>query len=142
MKLILITVVFSFTLFLGFQEELFPVNKTFISKIGTLCEEVDGDDSCAGKTIFLVLKFDKETVLAQEKYVSACDSVSIIPIGDFKWSLSQKNIVLENTENTFLENLKLDIIKNVLSGKRENDGNKHIGHFNFKEVLTKTETNN
>lgn len=142
MKFILIKVVFSFTLFLGFQDDLFPVNKTFVSKIGTLCEEVEGDDSCAGKTIFLVLKFDKETVLAQEKYVSTCDSVSVIPIGNFKWRLYQQNIALENTEGTFLENLKLEVVKNVLSGKRKSDSNNIISHFTFKEVLNNTENNN
>ncbi|WP_375239621.1 hypothetical protein [Aurantibacter sp.] len=142
MKLILIKVVFSFTLFLGFQDDLFPVNKTFVSKIGTLCEEVEGDDFCAGSTIFLVLKFNKETVLAQEKYISTCDSVSVIPIGVFKWRLYQQNIVLENTEGTFLENLKLEVVNDVLSGKRKNDNNKIISYFTFKEVLSKTKTKN
>ncbi len=68
------------------------INKTFIAKIGSVCEETPDDNPCAGYEIFLELNFTKKNSAVLEKEISSCDKESIREKLNYKWEL------LPNTE--------------------------------------------
>ncbi|WBX74466.1 hypothetical protein PG913_04530 [Tenacibaculum pacificus] len=104
-------------------------NTTFISKVGSMCEETNIPSPCAGKEIYLILTFFKEKVAVSEKYISTCDEIEIVKIGNFKWNLSEKNevninyntdTIIQNSEFNFsiyMNDFTFKLIDNQLIGE-------------------------
>lgn len=65
------------------------INQTFISMIGSVCEETPDDNPCAGLEIFLILNFNEDNVSVIEKEVSSCGIDNIISTLDYKWKLTE-----------------------------------------------------
>jgi hypothetical protein len=133
MKTAIIVSFILWTLLLNAQENKnYLENNTFISKVGSMCEETNIPDPCAGAQIYLILMFKKEYVFISEKYISTCDKVEIIKIGCFKWGLSENNevkidynpdinkvIEYEFNFSIFMDNLTFELIDNRLRGKEK-----------------------
>ncbi len=140
MKIILILPVLFLTLSLNAQENPNAlVNKTFIAKVGSVCEETTDSNPCAGQEIYLVLKFEKEEVLVSEKYISSCGKESIIIIGSYKWELLKYRKIkietsLKEIEYIYMEDLIFEFSNGQLLGKRKN-GN-IISEYLFESVKT------
>lgn len=101
------------------------VNKTFTTKVGSICEETPDDNPCAGQEIYLVLKFEKEEVFVSEKYISSCGKESIIIIGQYKWELLKCNKIKIDADPkkilyTYMEDLIIEFKDEQLLGKRKN----------------------
>lgn len=111
------------------------INKTFIAKTGSVCEETPDDNPCAGTEIYLVLHFTRKFVSAEEKQISSCGEETTSPIGVFawKWKKAGKLNIMSN-EGTFLQNLSLQYHNGELTGKEINEIKK-ISKYHFRESI-------
>ena len=117
----------------------FLINQTFSSKIGSTCEEVIGDDSCAGSEIYLTLKFSEETVSIIEKEITSCDEEHISFQQAYKWTLiNDSEIKIGNNSKEiayhFLKNLILKAENKTIVGYKE-ISTKQTDKFEFKKQL-------
>jgi len=104
------------------QEMKGYLHKELIAEVDFICEEVIGDSSCAGSTIYLNLIFDEEEVTVKEKEISTCgEELFVTDIGKYHWQLSpEKEITIdynpEKTKYTRAENLSLHIVDQHIVG--------------------------
>lgn len=98
------------------------VGKEFTTKIGSTCEETPEPVKCSGSTDYLVLKFDKKYVAVIEKRLR-CNKEQTLYKNNFIWSIVKNKINIEilsnNNQSPFIENLDLRIKNNQLIGYKE-----------------------
>lgn len=104
----------------------FLVNKTFVSEIGSICEETPDDNPCAGLTEYATLEFKRNSVKIIEKQVSSCDSTYINTKLECNWRVNSKNEVKLNVKPKeikykFIEGLRLKIKNDTLFGYKKTE---------------------
>ncbi|PKV51390.1 hypothetical protein ATE84_3475 [Aquimarina sp. MAR_2010_214] len=114
------------------------INQTFISMIGSVCEETPDDNPCAGLEIFLILNFSKNNVSILEKEVSSCGVENINYTLDYKWELIQNHeIKIYNNPKEiaydFLKNLVIKVENKKVIGYTKR-GDKKTDKFEFKKI--------
>ena len=133
-------VVFSFlmiTMLVNAQsEDSFLIDNTFSAKLGDICEETPEPDPCAGQELYLVLEFGKEQVRAFERYTSSCEEITIVEIGNYKWSVLEEgelqiHYTIEAVEYTLLKDVELRIEDQILRGIKT-QRNANTSHYIFK----------
>ena len=97
------------------------INKNFIAKIGSICEETTDGYDCAGIEIYLILNFTKEDLSITEKQISSCGTENITFKLDYKWELtpqSEIKIGVDSTEITsnFFKNIVLKFENKTVIG--------------------------
>ena len=117
------------------------INQTFISMIGSVCEETPDDNPCVGLEIFLVLNFKEDNVSIIEKEVSSCGIENITSMLDYKWKLIQNHeIKIDNDpkeiEYDFLKNLVIKVEQGKVTGYIKR-GNKITDKIEFKKINIK-----
>ncbi len=102
------------------QKQNFLHNKTFTSKIYSICEETSEYNPCAGQEVYLILKFTPKKVVISEKYVSSCEEEDTINLGRYKWRLLTNGVVKidfgQEQQSKDLKNLTLKLENKVLKG--------------------------
>lgn len=117
------------------------IHQTFISKIGSICEETPDDNPCAGLEIHLILKFTKDNLSIIEKEISSCDEENISSRLSYKWKLTQNSEIKIDTnpqeiEYHFLKDLVLKIEDEKVIGYKK-QGIKKMNKFEFNRVDAK-----
>ncbi len=112
------------------------VNKTFIAKIGSICEETPDNNPCVGEEIYLVLHFGKTFVDVVEQQISSCGEETTDLIGEFtwKWQKGSRSEIMFNPEevmHTLRDSVALELSKGQLIGKKPNK-NKNISTYHFR----------
>ncbi|MCG8182464.1 hypothetical protein [Tenacibaculum piscium] len=126
MKIVIVISFMFWSLILKAQEDKKHLeNNTFISKVGSMCEETNRPSRCAGKEIYLILTFFKEKVVVSERYISGCNEIEIFEIGYFKWVLSEQN------------EIKIDYNPDTIFTKAEFNPSIYMNDFTFKLIDTK-----
>lgn len=110
------------------------IKKSFITNIGTVCEEVM-PPTCAGYEKYLVLDFRKEDVLVIEKDISTCDKEEIQFQRKFRWKLIGDVLKINEIEatNSFLKEMTLKLTPEGLIGTKKIYSNK-ISIYKFEEI--------
>lgn len=111
------------------------LEKEYISKVGSICEETSEPNPCAGQEIYLTLKFKKEKVLITQKSISSCGEESNEYEFNYNWKLllNNKIKIYSNSQDikyTYLENLNFELKKNKLYAVKE-DWNKDLIEYLF-----------
>jgi len=132
--------IFIVTLFIGLQNVFaqnsreFIVDNAFVANIDSICEEVVGDDSCAGQEVYLVLDFSENDVIVTEKEISTCGKESISYTLKYKWKIEDNETItlssnFKETGPNFIKDLSLKIENKKLVGYT-----KDTEVFNFKLI--------
>lgn len=113
------------------------LNKTFKTVVGSVCEETNTPQPCAGYTVFLELSFRKDYVLVNEKNENDC---GIRSENKYKTNYSVNgNIVKVEKLTRYGEPLKIEQLlyaNNSLTGKtidQDQSGTEYV----FEEIKTK-----
>ncbi|WP_109435326.1 MULTISPECIES: hypothetical protein [Aquimarina] len=114
------------------------INQTFISNIGSVCEETPEPDPCAGLEVYLILKFTKENISIVEKEISSCGSEYITSKLDYHWELIQNSEIKVHSipkeiEYKFLKDLVLKIEDGKIIGYKKL-WNKKTSRIEFKNT--------
>ena len=115
------------------------VGKTYTAHIGSSCEEVIGDDSCAGLEIYMELYFEENNVDVIEVSVTSCGESTSEMIGGFPWHWAKNKhwtIVLgdlERTKYTSIDNIRLSMRNGKLIGGKLNNKGNVVQEYNFGE---------
>lgn len=115
------------------------VGKTYRTPIFSICEEVSGDDSCAGKQVYMELYFEKENVAVIEVNVDTCGESTSEMIDNFPWQWKKEThwtVVigdLERTKHTMIENVRLTLQNDTLIGQKLNDAGEVLEVYRFRE---------
>lgn len=115
------------------------VGKTYTAHIGSSCEEVIGDDSCAGLEIYMELYFEENNVDVIEVSVNSCDERISEMIDGFPWHWAKNKhwtIVLGDLERikyTIMENIRLTMRNGKLIGEKINDKGNIVQEYRFHE---------
>ncbi len=131
-ELILSILSFGFVLQLQSQNIIKTLdNEVFKSKIGSMCEETTNTDACAGKGIYLILKFNKKKVAITEMYISSCDEESLSYKLEYNWELTYNNEIKihykpEDVKYKSIENMKFKMIDEVIFGYKKDWNNKLV----------------
>lgn len=129
MKKTLTILILLVTLYLNAQKEKIS-KKTYTAYVGSVCEEVDFTDSCAGYETFLVLKFKKDEVVVIEKNISSCNRETIVLNHNYKWKLINNEIQIAFNKNeiksSYFDDLKIEIRNNKIIGSKKAIGGKII----------------
>lgn len=137
MKLLLVTLLVGMNLYLNAQPRI--VGKTYKVHIGSICEEVAGDDSCAGQQIYMELYFEENNVDVIEVSVNSCGERTSEMIDAFPWHWAKDKhwtIVLgdlERTKYTSIENVRLTMRNDTLIGEKLNDEGGVLIEYRFQE---------
>ncbi len=117
------------------------VGKTFKAPIFSICEELVGDDSCAGQQIYMELYFEKDTVDVIEVTVNSCGKSTTEMIDSFPWQwVKDKHWTLvlgdlERTKHTIIENMRLSMQNDTLIGEKLNDTGMVLQEYRFRESI-------
>ncbi|MFC4633473.1 hypothetical protein ACFO3O_06120 [Dokdonia ponticola] len=115
------------------------VGKTFRAPIFSICEEVTGDDSCAGKQVYMEFYFEKENVDVIEVTIDSCGKITSEMIDGFPWQWKKEKYWtlvlgdLERTKYTILENVRLTLQNDTLIGEKLNDAGEVSKEYRFRE---------
>jgi len=115
------------------------VGKTFKAQIGSGCEEVISDDTCAGLEIYMELYFEENNVDVIEVSVNSCGESTSEMIDSFPWNWAKNKhwtIVLgdlERTKYTIIENIRLTMQNDTLMGEKLNDKGDVVQEYRFQE---------
>lgn len=119
-KISVLIIFCSFSLFCNAQQMNSYINKTIISNVGYTCMETDVPDPCAGNEIYAVIKINKEDILVFEKTVSTRGEEEQFEIGRYKWKQLKNKIEINyepNTNNLYAKILFLEFEGNKIIGK-------------------------
>ncbi|MHA7058813.1 hypothetical protein ACWGOQ_0016430 [Aquimarina sp. M1] len=139
MKLTTIILLFNICVSAIAQPEI--INKTFIAKIGSICEEFSGDAVCAGQDIYIILQFYPGHVIVIEDRVDSCGATTSELIDGFQWSwIKNKHWVIsfrnvERTQNTILENIRFIVRNGMIIGEKLNQSGFVIEEYHFIETV-------
>lgn len=106
------------------------IGKSFISKIGSVCEETPIPVPCTGYEIFVELKFKKENVIIKEKGIDSCNKLRFETKYLTSWIIEEPDKIIikdftvksEETINNYI----LFFEQNFLLGRPINDFSKEI----------------
>jgi hypothetical protein len=121
------------------KAQLSVSGKTFIAKSGCICEEVVGDDTCAGQQIYMRLQFEDDTVDVIEESMDGCGETTSEFIDAFPWHWAKDKhwtIVLgdlERTKYTIIENIRLSMQNDTLIGEKLNEKGTISQEYRFQE---------
>jgi acid phosphatase class B len=106
-------------------------NKTYMSRIGSICQETTIPDPCAGQEIFLVLNFQKGNIKITEKYISSCGVEEISYELIYKWELTNNNEIKiffnpKEVEYKSIENMKFKIDNEIIIGYKRDWNDKNV----------------
>ncbi|SFN50697.1 hypothetical protein SAMN05421741_106107 [Paenimyroides ummariense] len=118
--------------------------KTFITKIGSVCEETNVPDACAGYNTYFEITFNEQNAIIFEKGISSCKELRYSNTYTTEWMFEEQNkIILKNVEphyddgqKIFVDNI-LIFEDNKLTAKPEN---KYYGEYVF-EILPQKSKN-
>ena len=118
------------------------VGKTYKVKIGSICEEVVGDDSCAGKQIYMELYFEETQVNVIEVTVDGCGKTTTEMIDSFPWRRTKDKYWsidlgdLASTKHTIIENVRLIMRNDMLIGEKLNENGIVVQEYRFCEGVS------